>query len=401
MEGPTPVSALLHAATMVTAGIFLLLKCHVFITISTETIFISQILTIWGLFTAFFAACIASVQTDIKKIIAYSTCSQLGFMLLMIGQYQYNLSFFHLFNHGFFKALLFLSAGIVIHGLHNNQDTRFYGNLQKILPLLYILNLIGVIAITGFPFLSGFYSKDLILEITYLSSYLNNNILYWLSLLTTSLTAYYSYKIVLIMFRGSNKNIRHYLEQIHYPSLLIIGPVMILSICSLFLGYLSSELFIGLGLNTFNFFILPEMSYIALSEYLPLYIKLIPFFISLSSLGLILLISKFFYKLILNHDKKNYQNHILQQFFNIRLFMGYKFYIDIFYNSLFIFFYKYSYFIYKLIDKQFIEILLIKNIVKLIKNVYYFLISFNTGLIHHYLYLLILYIFFCLILLIN
>ena len=166
MEGPTPVSALIHAATMVTAGVFLLIKCS-FIFEKSDVILFLVIL--FGSITALFSALVATYQYDIKKIIAYSTCSQLGYMVFSSGLSNYNITLFHLFNHAFFKALLFLGAGSIISSLLDEQDMRRMGSLAYKMPLTYIAILIGSLAILGFPFLTGFYSKDLLLETTFIS----------------------------------------------------------------------------------------------------------------------------------------------------------------------------------------------------------------------------------------
>jgi NADH-ubiquinone oxidoreductase chain 5 len=163
MEGPTPVSALIHAATLVTAGVFLIIRCSPVFEFAPIALFI--ILIIGGL-TAFFAATIAIAQNDIKKVIAYSTCSQLGYMVFICGLSSYNVSMFHLVNHAFFKALLFLGAGSIIHALSGEQDIRKYGRLVNLIPYTYSAMLLGFIALSGLPFLSGFYSKDLLLEIS-------------------------------------------------------------------------------------------------------------------------------------------------------------------------------------------------------------------------------------------
>jgi len=164
MEGPTPVSALIHAATMVTAGVFLIIKCSPIFEFAPA---ILVLITLIGAFTSFFAATIGLVQSDIKKVIAYSTCSQLGYMFFVCGLSGYNIGLFHLVNHAFFKALLFLSAGAIIHSLSNEQDMRKYGGLIRILPFTYIMLLIGSLSLMGFPFLTGYYSKDLILEFAF------------------------------------------------------------------------------------------------------------------------------------------------------------------------------------------------------------------------------------------
>mgnify|MGYP001189347111 FL=1 len=162
MEGPTPVSALIHAATLVTAGLFLIIRCSV---LFEECPIILFVVALAGSLTAFFAASVGLVQNDLKKVIAYSTCSQLGFMMFACGLSHYSIALFHLANHALFKALLFLSAGCVIHGLLDEQDLRKMGGLLQILPVSYTMILIGSLALVGFPFLTGFYSKDVVLEI--------------------------------------------------------------------------------------------------------------------------------------------------------------------------------------------------------------------------------------------
>jgi NADH-ubiquinone oxidoreductase chain 5 len=164
MEGPTPVSALIHAATMVTAGVFVILRSS---TILEYSNFSLLIITIIGSLTAFMAATIGVVQNDLKKVIAYSTCSQLGYMILACGLSNYSIALFHLMNHAFFKALLFLSAGSVIHAMADEQDMRKMGGLIKTIPITYVMILVGSLALMGFPFLTGFYSKDILLELTY------------------------------------------------------------------------------------------------------------------------------------------------------------------------------------------------------------------------------------------
>jgi NADH-ubiquinone oxidoreductase chain 5 len=170
MEGPTPVSALIHAATMVTAGVFLVIRMSPVFELSSSILILIIII---GSLTSFFSATVGMVQNDLKKVIAYSTCSQLGYMIMICGFSFYDLSLFHLINHGFFKALLFLSAGSIIHAINDEQDMRKYGALKNLLPLIYIFIIIGSIALIGLPFLSGFYSKDLIIEVALFSNFLS------------------------------------------------------------------------------------------------------------------------------------------------------------------------------------------------------------------------------------
>lgn len=175
MEGPTPVSALIHAATMVTAGVFLIARCSPLFEFSTTAL---CIVTIFGGLTALFAASTGLVQNDLKRVIAYSTCSQLGYMIFACGVSGYNVGIFHLANHAFFKALLFLSAGSVIHAMSDEQDMRKMGGLLKLLPYTYGMMLIGSLALMGFPFLAGFYSKDVILELAFASFSINGHFAY-------------------------------------------------------------------------------------------------------------------------------------------------------------------------------------------------------------------------------
>tara|TARA_B110000261_G_C12988930_1_gene319506 strand:- start:204 stop:743 length:540 start_codon:yes stop_codon:yes gene_type:complete len=175
MEGPTPVSALIHAATLVTAGIFLIIRCSPLFEFAEITLIFIMLI---GGITAFFAATVAITQDDIKKVIAYSTCSQLGYMIFICGLSEYNLSLFHLINHAFFKALLFLGAGSIIHSMSGDQDMRKLGSLTRIIPYTYSMMLIGFLALSGFPFLSGFYSKDLILEIAFSKYTINSMFVY-------------------------------------------------------------------------------------------------------------------------------------------------------------------------------------------------------------------------------
>jgi NADH:ubiquinone oxidoreductase subunit 5 (subunit L)/multisubunit Na+/H+ antiporter MnhA subunit len=193
MEGPTPVSALIHAATMVTAGIFLVIRCSV---IFENAPIVSFFVAILGGITALISGTIGIAQNDIKKIIAYSTCSQLGYMAFSAGISLYDISLFHLFNHAFFKALLFLSAGSIIHLMSNEQDIRKMGGLASLSPFVYIAILIASLALAGFPFLAGFYSKDVIIEAGYTKIWFNSAVFYWLIISSAILTAMYSLRLL-------------------------------------------------------------------------------------------------------------------------------------------------------------------------------------------------------------
>ena len=243
MEGPTPVSALIHAATMVTAGVFLVVRCSPIFEFSEFTL---NFIAIIGMVTAVFAASVALVQNDIKKIIAYSTCSQLGYMFFATGIGAYHVAIFHLFTHAFFKALLFLGSGSVIHAFKEEQDIRKMGGVWKKLPYTWILMLIGTLALTGFPFLSGFYSKDAIIEFAYLK---NTSIGYYVmcvGIFTAVLTGIYSWRLFFKTFHGEYNNTNFPIEKTHESPLIMLVPLIILSLGAILSGFLFKDLFIGL-----------------------------------------------------------------------------------------------------------------------------------------------------------
>ena len=242
MEGPTPVSALIHAATMVTAGVFLVVRCS---PIYEYSEFALSIVTIIGMTTAIFAGSVALVQDDIKKIIAYSTCSQLGYMFFATGVGAYNVAMFHLFTHAFFKALLFLGAGSVIHAFHEEQNINNMGGVKNKLPITYTLMLIGTLALTGFPLMSGFFSKDAIIEFAYLK---DSSLGYYaasIGIFTALLTSIYSWRLLFKTFHGDFNNHSIKIDKIHESPLVMTIPLIILAIGSIFSGFFFKDLFIG------------------------------------------------------------------------------------------------------------------------------------------------------------
>ena len=242
MEGPTPVSALIHAATMVTAGVFLVVRCSPIFEYSQ---FALNFVTLIGMITAFFAASVALVQNDIKRIIAYSTCSQLGYMFFAAGIGAYHVAIFHLFTHAFFKALLFLGSGSVIHSLNDEQDIRNMGGLWRSMPYTWIAMLIGTLALTGFPFLSGFYSKDAIIEFAYLSGSNFGYAATIVGILTAFLTALYSWRLIFKTFHGKFNNQKYSKSDVHESELIILIPLGILVLGSIFIGFLFKDFLIG------------------------------------------------------------------------------------------------------------------------------------------------------------
>ncbi len=248
MEGPTPVSALIHAATMVTAGVFLVARCSPIFEYSQ---FALNFVTIIGMTTAFFAATVALVQNDIKKIVAYSTCSQLGYMFFAAGVGAYHVAIFHLFTHAFFKALLFLGAGSVIHSLNDEQDIRNMGGLWKKMPYTWISMLVGTLALTGFPFLSGYYSKDAIIEFAYLSGSNIGYVAAVVGIVTAFLTAIYSWRLIFKTFHGKFNNQKVSQSNVHDSEAMIIIPLACLVVGSIFVGFLFKDILIGQ--NSTNF----------------------------------------------------------------------------------------------------------------------------------------------------
>tara|TARA_B100001741_G_scaffold210770_1_gene174385 strand:+ start:1052 stop:2965 length:1914 start_codon:yes stop_codon:yes gene_type:complete len=242
MEGPTPVSALIHAATMVTAGVFLVVRCSPIYEYSELAL---SIITIVGMSTAFFAASVALVQTDIKKIIAYSTCSQLGYMFFAAGVGAYSVAMFHLFTHAFFKALLFLGSGSVIHSFKDEQDINKMGGVWKRLPYTYVLMIIGTLALTGFPLFSGYYSKDAIIEFAFLRG---SNLGYYASsigVFTALLTSIYSWRLIFKTFHGTFNNSKIKIDTVHESPMTMLLPLILLAIGAVFSGIVFKDLFIG------------------------------------------------------------------------------------------------------------------------------------------------------------
>ena len=271
MEGPTPVSALIHAATMVTAGVFLVVKCSPIFEYSQVAL---NIVTIIGMLTAVFAATVALVQNDIKKIIAYSTCSQLGYMFFAAGIGAYHVAMFHLFTHAFFKALLFLGSGSVIHAFKDEQDIRKMGGVKKKLPYTYTFMLIGTLALTGFPFLAGFYSKDAIIEYAFLKNTLLGNYAFVIGVLTACLTSVYSWRLFFKTFHGTYNNTDIQLEETHESPKIMLFPLLLLSMGAIFSGYLFKDFFIGNNSDNFwgaSIFFLENIKH----DHIPLWVLLI------------------------------------------------------------------------------------------------------------------------------
>ncbi len=371
MEGPTPVSALIHAATMVTAGIFLIIRCSFFFEFSP---LILQIIVYIGAFTAFFAATTGLFQNDIKKVIAYSTCSQLGYMIFACGLSTYDIAIFHLSNHAFFKALLFLGAGSIIHAVYNEQDMRKLGGLRTLLPFSYSVILIGSLALVGFPFLTGFYSKDLILEAAFAKQTNYATFSYILGSLSAFCTSFYSTRLLFLVFLAEPNGNKLVILKSHESSYRIGFPLFILSILSIIIGYLSKDLFVGIGTPFWgnSIFILPNSYIKADAEFIPYIYKIIPLILSFIGASSAILIYIFNLNVFIKSNQNKYSIAIVN-------FLIKKWYFDKFYNQYFglnvlNISYKFS---YKDIDRGLLEFFGPLNIVNSLRSIYNY-IYINT-----------------------
>lgn len=378
MEGPTPVSALIHAATMVTAGVFLIIRCS---PLFEYTPFSLMVITFVGAITAFFAASIGLVQNDLKRVIAYSTCSQLGYMIFACGLSNYSVSMFHLFNHAFFKALLFLSAGAVIHAMNDEQDMRKFGGLINILPITYSMIVIGSLSLMGFPFLTGFYSKDVILEIAYSKFTVEGTFAHWLGTVSAFFTSFYSFRLIYLTFLNNPQSNYNTFIKAHEPVFFMLIPLFILAFGSIFIGYITKDMFIGLGTDFWGNAIFISQNNLNMidAEFIPVGIKLLPVIFSLLGASLAVLI----YTLLPSQLVKFKLSLVGKTVYG---FLSKKWYFDKIYNeyivkTLLSFGYNIS---FKALDRGVIEVLGPYGIANTISN---FVIRFNkiqTGYVYHY-----------------
>jgi NADH-ubiquinone oxidoreductase chain 5 len=393
MEGPTPVSALIHAATMVTAGVYLLMRASPLIEYSSTVL----ILCLWiGAITTVFSSLIGLFQQDIKKVIAYSTMSQLGMMIIAVGLSSYNIALFHLVNHAFYKGLLFLGAGAVIHAVHDNQDFRKYGGLILFLPLSYSVMLIASLSLVAFPFMTGFYSKDFILESAYGQFYLSSTVVYFIAIIGAMFTTLYSVKVLYLTFlTNPNGPLMNY-KQAHEGDIFLCLPLIILAIFSIFFGYITKDMFIGLGSSFFSdnsLFIHPLHEILLDTEFgVPILFKLLPLALTIILTIFSLILSEFIPKLILNFKLSTLG-------YNIFSFFNQRFLIELIYNKYIIgLVFKLGGHTTKVLDKGSIELIgpfgLEKGLINISKNIS----SLDTGLVTTYaLYILIGLIFYILL----
>ena len=386
MEGPTPVSALIHAATMVTAGVFLVVRCSPLFEYSIVAL---NVVCLIGITTAFFAATIALVQNDIKRIIAYSTCSQLGYMFFAAGIGAYHVAMFHLFTHAFFKALLFLGSGSVIHSFKNEQDIRHMGGVRQKLPFTWLFMLIGTLALTGFPFLSGFYSKEAIIEFAFLK---NSAVSYYacvVGIFTALLTSIYSWRLMFKTFNGKYLNEKISIEKIHESPIVMLVPLFILAIGSIFAGYLFKDLFIGEESQK----IFWKGSIIFLTSfdhhYLPLWLILITPILVLISIPIS-------YYLFTNHGKvttenKRFSDNLVNRNKFIYNLLINKWYFDEIYNFIFVKpIKKLGLVLWKYGDIKTIDYFGPDGLAKLVKFLSNKAVKFQNGFIYQYAFIMLL-----------
>ena len=376
MEGPTPVSALIHAATMVTAGVFLVCRMSPLLEFAP---FALNVITIVGAMTAIFAATIGLTQFDIKRVIAYSTCSQLGYMFFAAGVSAYPASMFHLTTHAFFKALLFLGAGSVIHAMSDEQDMRKMGGIWKKIPITYALMWVGSLALAGIPFFAGYYSKDLILEAAWAASSNSGYFAFWLGCLAAFLTAFYSWRVLLLTFHGNFNSSKEVLDHVHESPIVMLIPLFVLALGAIFSGWYFYNDFVGYNWKEFwgnSIFISEKHKAFKLAHYVPLWVKYLPIFLAI--LGIIC--AYLFY--ILNPNLPKILSKKFSPIYN--LFYN-KWYFDELYDYLFVkSFIKFGNFFWKKGDEGTIDRFGPNGISKLVKNISSKSIIIQSGYIYHY-----------------
>ena len=376
MEGPTPVSALIHAATMVTAGVFLLIVMSPLLESSEFSL---NFILIVGSITCIFASSVAVFQNDIKRIIAYSTCSQLGYMFMAIGSSAYTLAYFHLLSHAFFKALLFLGAGSVIHSMSDEQDIKKMGGLYNKIPLTYITMLIGSLSLVGLPFLSGYYSKDLILEIIYLNDYEYSFYFFLMGVIGVLFTSIYSLRLLVYVFHRDNVADEKVIAHIHESPLIMILPLVILSIFAIFFG-----MFMKIIFTEFNFlemwsatmYVNKSLDATFISQNVPVIFKKLPILMILIG-AILVLILYFSFKNIIPFLKSR-----LSFFYN---FFKNKWYVDQLYEKLFIkptFYFGKGF--WKSVDKELIDNLGPNGFSRIVLSFSFLVSRLQSGFLYHY-----------------
>merc|ERR1711937_614116 len=318
MEGPTPVSALIHAATLVTAGVFLIARSSFLYELAPNGL---QLVTTLGACTAFFASSVGLLQNDLKRVIAYSTCSQLGYMVFACGLSDYAVGIFHLANHAVFKALLFLGAGMVIHAVNDEQDMRKMGGLKKLVPFTYSVMTIASLALIGFPFLAGFYSKDLILELAYGKFTPFSHFSYYLGTFGAFLTAFYSTRLACLTFLVKPNGVRPVIGFAHETFSYMFVALCVLAIPSIFVGFWTKDMIIGVGSDFFGAAIYnnPKTLHIFDAEFVEFLYKTMPVALSLTGATLSFILYNFQPSILFNL-KTSFLGRKVYTFFNKKWF---------------------------------------------------------------------------------
>lgn len=327
MEGPTPVSALIHAATMVTAGVFMVARLSPIFEYAPTAL---AVVTVIGATTALFAATVALTQNDIKRVIAYSTCSQLGYMFFAIGVSAYSAAIFHLMTHAFFKALLFLGAGSVIHAMSDEQDMRKMGGIWRKVPVTYSLMWIGSLALAGMPFFAGFYSKDIILEAAWGAHSWVGTYAFWMGIGAAILTAFYSWRLIIMTFHGAPRADEKVMAHVHESPKVMILPLMVLAVGAIFAGYIGYDLFVGDDAAEFwreAIFVLPTSETMENAHHAPFWVVALPTFVGVAGIAAA-------YVLYLAFPA--WPGRIASRFRPIYLFFLNKWYFDELYNRVFV-----------------------------------------------------------------
>jgi NADH-quinone oxidoreductase subunit L len=286
MEGPTPVSALIHAATMVTAGVFMLCRVSPILEYAPLAL---QVITFVGAATALFAATVGLAQNDIKRVIAYSTCSQLGYMVFAVGVSAYSAAIFHLMTHAFFKALLFLGAGSVIHAMSDEQDMRKMGGIWRMIPFTYAMMWIGSLALAGIPPFAGFFSKDVIIEAAYASHTGHGLFAFWLGVAAAFMTAFYSWRLLFMTFHGKPRASEEVMHHVHESPKVMTVPLLVLAVGAVLAGWLGYSAFVGHGREAFwgeSLLVLHGNDSVEAAHHVALWVKLLPLVLAVSGIGL-------------------------------------------------------------------------------------------------------------------
>ena len=327
MEGPTPVSALIHAATMVTAGVFMVARLSPIFEYAPGAL---AFVTFIGATTAFVAATIGLTQFDIKRVIAYSTMSQLGYMFFALGVSAYSAAIFHLMTHAFFKALLFLGAGSVIHAMSDEQDMRRMGGIWKMIPFTYVLMWIGSLALAGIPFFSGYYSKDLILEAAYADHSAIGSYAFWLGIASAFMTAFYSWRLLIMTFHGAPRANERVMAHVHESPPVMTVPLVVLAIGAVVAGFVAYEWFAGHGRLEFwgdALFVLPENDTVEAAHHVPGWVPVLPFVVAFAGIALAYVFYMF---------RPDLPGRVVARFAGVHRFLFNKWYFDELFDFLFV-----------------------------------------------------------------